>query len=724
MPLFPPPWSQYLTSDSNEIEAVSKAIRKLELNSNRLGLRCEDSLKNLERTVVSSIRSLEPELTTTNNAKRRQKLEDLALIDWGHTAEFLKVLPDFDATILDAKAKITDMKQHQNLLGSLCFDSISTRVQTIPPAHQNTFSWIFKGETPDGSHQIRFVEWLRTENGHFWIQGKAGSGKSTLMKFLACHPETHRNLKEWANGKPLVLADFFFWISGTNLQKSQEGLLRSLLFKILRKSPELVPGVCERLAQGSKGYLFGNCTINSSTIFSENEGWSLDELMYVYKILTAEEASSKFCFIIDGLDEFQVQDHRTHQDLIKTLKYLAESSNVKICLSSRPWTQFKDAFGGNPQTVLKLEDLTRQDIRHYVSDKFHEHEQYQKLKLIDPTYAKLVEEVVDKAQGVFLWVFLVVRDLLEGLTYNDSIKTMRARLEILPEDLEGFFRHMFQTIPKIYRGQTARAFQVALSRDYPLLLLTYACLDDVEEDPDLSLRIPRPFSDANISMKRDMMQRRLDGRTRGLLEIHQSSQTEMFFHFKIDFLHRTVRDFLQQPRELDPVFSQSPEDERQTWMLLCHATLLLLKQTPNHPAWTAKFAIKCVPILDELHFFASKALEDTENLQTVNRLLINTINPIKLLRLHPPHELDKLLRQVTQYCLDERKQDSNTCRSKSGVKIDWRKLPDPNPTKHGMSTTAEASVEKGGEYSLELNVIQCDSLGNDSLARNPHVEED
>ncbi|KAE9377555.1 hypothetical protein N431DRAFT_461156 [Stipitochalara longipes BDJ] len=169
--------------------------------------------------------------------------------------------------------------------------------------------------------------------------------------------------------------------------------------------------------------------------------------MHVFKILTAEETSSRFCFFIDGLDEFQVQDHRTHQDLIDTLKSLAISSNVKLCLSSRPWTQFQDAFGRDPGSVMKLEDLTRGDIRRYGSDKFHEHNRYQKLLETSPSYTDLIEEVVQKAQGVFLWVFLVLRDLLEGITYNDSITTMRARLKNLPEDFKGLFHHILHAVP-------------------------------------------------------------------------------------------------------------------------------------------------------------------------------------------------------------------------------------------------------------------------------------
>ncbi|KAK7961174.1 hypothetical protein PG988_012388 [Apiospora saccharicola] len=63
------------------------------------------------------------------------------------------------------------------------------------------------------------------------------------MKLLCGHSDTPKRLKSWAGQKKLVVASFFFWIAGTTLQMFQEGLLRSLLFKILRHCPKLMPAI-------------------------------------------------------------------------------------------------------------------------------------------------------------------------------------------------------------------------------------------------------------------------------------------------------------------------------------------------------------------------------------------------------------------------------------------------------------------------------------------------
>ncbi|KUJ15134.1 uncharacterized protein LY89DRAFT_587891, partial [Mollisia scopiformis] len=335
-------------------------------------------------------------------------------------------------------------------------------------------------------------DWLGAQSEVFWIKGKAGSGKSTLMKFLSNHPETLNHLRAWAGNQQLITARFFFWNSGTALQKSQTGLLRSLLFEILRQCPEVLHYVCMVRARFKDPEL--RCLNPGSEhlprqldhLLDESLDWSHEELVHVYKCLVHTKAQSKFCFFIDGLDEFKAEGAQDHRELVSTLRELATWPNVKLCLASRPWTVFADAFTST-KWVLQLEDLTKPDIYRYVSDKFMKHDQYQKLLKARPGYSDLIGEVVRKVQGVFLWVFLVVRDLLDGLTYNDPIKTMHLRLNQFPDDLESYFQHMIDSIPKFYRKETAQVFQIALSREEPLSLITYAFVDDLAEDPNLGL---------------------------------------------------------------------------------------------------------------------------------------------------------------------------------------------------------------------------------------------
>ena len=54
-------------------------------------------------------------------------------------------------------------------------------------------------------------------------------------------------------------------------------------------------------------------------------------------------------------------------------------------------------------------------------------------KLKPEAAAIFVKEIVTKANGVFLWIQLVVKSLLNGLKNRDDISDLRQRLEECPQ---------------------------------------------------------------------------------------------------------------------------------------------------------------------------------------------------------------------------------------------------------------------------------------------------
>lgn len=55
----------------------------------------------------------------------------------------------------------------------------------------------------------------------FMLTVSAGSGKSTLMKFIYSHPKTKEYLAYWAGESPLTIAGFFFSYLGAEIQKDK-----------------------------------------------------------------------------------------------------------------------------------------------------------------------------------------------------------------------------------------------------------------------------------------------------------------------------------------------------------------------------------------------------------------------------------------------------------------------------------------------------------------------
>ena len=110
---------------------------------------------------------------------------------------------------------------------------------------ENSYDWIFDEPqisvlSDHAQLWSNFPHWLRSEHGLYWINGKAGSGKSTLMNYICDDNRRLEFLREWCPNSRLLTITFFFWNTGTRQQKSIEGLLRSLLYQIITECGELI----------------------------------------------------------------------------------------------------------------------------------------------------------------------------------------------------------------------------------------------------------------------------------------------------------------------------------------------------------------------------------------------------------------------------------------------------------------------------------------------------
>ena len=75
--------------------------------------------------------------------------------------------------------------------------------------------------------------------------------------------------------------------------------------------------------------------------------------------------------------------------------------------------------------MLKLQDLTESDIRRYVSDSRTLPLESSCLIHNPRWITSTIDEIVEKAGGVFLWVKLAVRDQIEGIGNDDSLEQLR-----------------------------------------------------------------------------------------------------------------------------------------------------------------------------------------------------------------------------------------------------------------------------------------------------------
>jgi len=164
------------------------------------------------------------------------------------------------------------------------------------------------------------------------------------MRFLTDEPRTKALLEAWSTSRPLLIASCFFWLAGSDLQKSFHGLLRSLLYDLMEQNPSLIPQVSP--------WRWKACELTDSRTLAE---WTIVELQESFKRLVETTAGThNLAIFVDGLDEFH-----DHNNLTELLKHVSSYSHTRVCASSRPWPVFQNTFAQGP--MVRLEHLTAAD---------------------------------------------------------------------------------------------------------------------------------------------------------------------------------------------------------------------------------------------------------------------------------------------------------------------------------------------------------------------------
>ncbi|KAI1420713.1 hypothetical protein F5Y12DRAFT_93360 [Xylaria sp. FL1777] len=477
----------------------------------------------------------------------------------------------------------------ERIVVSLNYASRPTRHDSVPQAHRNTFQWAFDS---------RISKWFSSGSGTFWISGKPGSGKSTFMKFIAGHSQTKDLLTRWAgSADTLAVAVHFFWIAGTPIQKSWRGLLQSLLFDVCHKHPSIVPLISPSRWEAAKAGRWQTAA----------EPWSVPELAAALRALgSADNMPLKMCFFIDGLDEYD----SNHAELCKVLCDMANSPHIKMCVSSRPWAVFERSFGGESKERLDIHELTRNDIREFVSDQLRAHPKW----AIDESgtavseKSGLIEQIVAQSDGVFLWAFFVARSLREGLSNGDTIGDLRQRLSRLPTDLEQLFKHMLESVDPVDYAKMAGILQAAAHALEPLHIDLYYQLERGFEEYYHAYRCPISSpTPEQISRQREQTSRNINEKTKGLLKL---------VDLRVEFLHRTVKDFVLT-KDMEAYLRGKLPDDYNGFISIATAYLGYLKTTCQDNSLVAGImrhgkGLNSGPLISHLNqalIYASEALK-------------------------------------------------------------------------------------------------------------------
>lgn len=431
----------------------------------------------------------------------------------------------------------TDAEKATELIQWLNYPRQNARRGMINSASEDTFDWIFGDDKEfldrlddeafhgdeDSSTVVPLARWLRGGSGLYWITGKAGSGKSTLMKMLSEDKRTVELLAEWCGDQPVVLLSFYFWHSGTDTQRSILGLLRSLLCDILRARPDLAEVVYP-------GW---------QPKFSVEDPTVAEAMSAFRNVMEIVGTETHVCLFVDGLDEYEGGEINK-DDLAKFFASVVQRPRVKAVVSSRPLRVFESSFAHLPH--LAMHTLTFRDITALATTELEADVHFGRLRDENLGWAdRLVHDIANRSAGVLLWAVWAVKILLEGCRHEDDIGELEDRLRLLPRELEQLFVMMLERIPPGYRKEGFRYLKIALlwhTNDrlshQPLEAVTLALAGNPDKVSDDFWKdsVPPKYAE----QQKSRLRARLHTATQGLLEEHEDV---------MEFMHKSVTDFFE-----------------------------------------------------------------------------------------------------------------------------------------------------------------------------------
>ncbi|KAL8282381.1 hypothetical protein RB600_005709 [Gaeumannomyces tritici] len=488
----------------------------------------------------------------------------------------------------------------QKLLGSFKFPALNERRNHVSVSLEGTFNWILDDDTEDVQPWDNFLDWLKSESKKYWIQGKPGAGKSTLIKFLLHDARTQQAVDIW-RPNTLIISHFFWKPGGSVLQKNIKGLLCSLMHQLGSASNAVLQS------------LFDGDTASSLQSKDSDDDWSVEGLQFTLHE-TLSLLQRPVCIFIDGLDEVCSEDGSWR--LMKVIDGLAAFPQVKICLASRPEPRFKTHLDQQPQ--LRVQDLTWNDMERYVDDKLSP---FVELGAIpDPRSwetGHLRWRLVRKAEGVFLWLHLVINSITRGLENGQTLDEVSIRLDDLPPNLADLYSDLWKRLnddTPSHRQDGAHYLNIILETDIletsferllgsNLTLREFAIAACPRSHSRLwsnlqhaicnsSEHIP-PDLESEILQRCHQTQKHILLRCAGLAEVveydtndgslkvlagHDDLANEIVFRRQVKLIHRTAWDFLtdmEEGRHIRSYDMSSPESRHINYLFASLASSYL-----------------------------------------------------------------------------------------------------------------------------------------------------
>ncbi|KAL4894408.1 hypothetical protein BDV59DRAFT_11113 [Aspergillus ambiguus] len=283
--------------------------------------------------------------------------------------------------------------------------------------HRGTCDWLFE-------HDV-FNSWAFAKDSSFlWLIGSPGVGKSVLTRYVA---------EEVLGGNNRTILPYeylgasFFCSYQDAARNSEEDILRSLLHQLLHAHPPCQSAV--------RRHVEGKSTREESYRFDKPDLWKAIE-----DVLALD--AMRYCFIcLDALEELPLETLSNlfygFYAITLRFKLSKKTQQLRVFVSSRPLPYLQKSLSAVHMVRIQSAYVSPH-ISRYLHDNISEFAQ-QNSAFADTVSSrmrrKIVDKIVQRADGMFLWASIAWEDFKRGLLWNHDI--VRQKLDQLDSTTSG-----------------------------------------------------------------------------------------------------------------------------------------------------------------------------------------------------------------------------------------------------------------------------------------------
>jgi hypothetical protein len=299
-----------------------------------------------------------------------------------------------------------------------------------------------------------------------YIQGKPGSGKSTLTKYFK-----DNIMERVQNANSAIVADFFYSHRDGELQKSHYNMLRTILYDILNQREHF--------------FIHFQSEYRKYQALLQEHGdsdiaeWHYESLKTILSSMRDHPRPERLYLIIDAIDESYEKDRRAILQLFFDLCSEPKACVVKVFVASRPVKELEHRIS-KFHNFIRLQDETTHDIFRLARSCL---EDLNLTSLLD----RATKYIVEHAEGVFLWVRLVNEELQNYVEAGPIENDIFEFLKSLPTELDLFYRRIFDKLGNNERDfrDGMKMFRFVLFARRPLTVAELRHALGIQDNPDV-----------------------------------------------------------------------------------------------------------------------------------------------------------------------------------------------------------------------------------------------